>query len=236
MARTIKYFVNFYLTVCAFVLPAALTHAQQPDNEQALSVGVAWESKYVAEGRDKLGDGGIYTFDPSLAVSGFIFGAWLGSDDTVSYQELKLSAEYGHTVASFDLYAGYTRVKFLRTDEGDNEFSAGAAYNELPWLVPAIDYVYSTDAKAAFVEVSLRSDILLLEERLTLFPYVTQAIDYGFATQEHDGANNLQFGLKAKFALNKNMELHGFITRSLAQRDVELEGGGDLTWGGIGLS
>ena len=126
--------------------------------------------------------------------------------------------------------------QFLEDHEDDNEYAVGAALNNIPYVIPAVDYTYSTEADGGFLEVSLRSELPFFEERLIFEPYVMQAFDFGFATDEHDGRNNVQVGIGASLSLTDHVDLVGSLSHSWAQTDVDRENLGDLSWGAIGLA
>lgn len=209
---------------------------QYPEEVAGTSAGITWESKYVSEGRDNLEDGGLFSSETSFEINGFGFGAWYAIGDSVNYQELNLSIEYQFEMAEFETSIGYTRLEFLKDDENDNEFSAGVAYTALPWIIPTLSYIYSTEAQGAFIEVSVRSDIPVLKERITLSPYILEGFDFGYATEEYDGPNNLQLGIETAVSATDQIHITGYFTHSLAHEDMEREGLNHQTWGGIGVS
>jgi len=198
--------------------------------------GVLWESRYVTEGRDNLKEGGIFSLETAVDLCGFALGAWAAVGDSEEYQEFNFFAEYHHRLGEFEMYAGYTRLEFYPDHESDNELSAGVSYQGIPYLIPATDYVHSTEAGGSFVEVSLRSELAFLEERLTVSPYILEGFDLGYATEEFDGPNNLQVGVEVSYSLLKWCDLIGYVAHSWAHEDVEREGLGDLSWGGVGVS
>lgn len=222
------------ITISTLAL-AALT-AVAGENEIAINATAQWESKYVSEGRDNLDDGGIATLETSAAWHDLSAGIWFADAYSDEYQELNLFAEYGLTFSIIDSYIGYTRLEFLDDHENDNEFSGGLALNNMRYLTPAVDYVYSTEAAGSFMELSLTSDIELSEEGLTLSPYILQGYDFGYASDEHDGRNHIQAGIEANYPLSEKLTLVGSLNHSWGDNDVDQDGGKDLTWGSLGLS
>jgi hypothetical protein len=216
----------------------AAIHRDDVESAHALSIGLAalWESKYVTEGRNNLDDGGIFSLEAVLEWKNFFGGVWFAAGDDETYQEVNLFIEYGFDVGPLDLSVGYTHLEFLEDHENDDEFAAGMALNSIPYLIPAIDYVYSTEAEGGFIEISVRSEIPLFEERLVFEPYVMQAFDLGYATEDHDGVNNFQIGIGASFALTERLDLVGSLSHSWAQSDVDREDLGDLSWGTVGVA
>ncbi len=198
--------------------------ATQSSSPWTVNWDLGWDSKYLTQGRDNLPESGIYWMDTAVEYQGFTTYVLLGRADNQTYTEWNLGLEYAlnlseHLAANL----GYQRIQVYGDDHcQDNELFAEIAYTKAPWLVPSIAYVYSTEAKGAFVELSLHS-YWDLTDQFTLSPYITQGLDFGYSTQEHDGRNHLQWGLEANYTLNDNMSLSGHISHSLAQTDIEQE-------------
>jgi hypothetical protein len=205
-------------------------------NRPSYSVATLWESKYISEGRDNLDDGGIFVAEAMMEWKGFVGGVWTALGDSQSYQEVNAFIEYCLVVGPLDLCAGYTRLEFLEDSTDDNEFAAGVALNLIPFLVPAVDYVYSTESDGGFLELSLSSEIAFFNARFVLEPYALQAFDFGYATDDHDGPNNFQVGIGASFGLTEHIDAVGSVSHSWAQEDIDREGLGDKSWVTIGLA
>jgi len=230
------------LTAALFLSLTAIeaARAQEPaggaTNPWTLRGRVGWDSKYISEGRDNLEVGGLVTFETAVEKSGFCLGAWYGFGDSEDYDELNLYGQYGFALGPFESYVGDTRLEFPEEDASDNELSAGTAYAASPRLTPAVDYVYSTEADGAFVEVSLRSEISLSRERVTLCPYVLEGLDFGYVSGDYDGPNNFQVGVELCWRLSEHLALSGYAARSWAHVNLEREGLGDESWGGLGIA
>ncbi|VGO22200.1 hypothetical protein [Pontiella sulfatireligans] len=215
---------------------AALHQEPASANQPAVGLAALWESKYVSEGRNNLDDGGIFSFEGIVEWKGIAAGAWFAAGDEEDYQEVNVFIEYCVSAGPLDVRAGYARLEFLEDHEHDNEYAAGVALNVIPFVVPALDYVYSTEAEGGFLELTLSSEVALFGERFMLEPYVLQAFDFGYATDGHDGANNFQVGIAGSLALMDGLNLVGSLSHSWAQKDVDRECLGDLSWGAIGLA
>ena len=194
-----------------------------------LSSSVLWESKYLTEGRDNLEEGGILSVESSFEMYGVSFTAWYANGYTANYHELDFTVEYWHEVDEFELYGGYTRIEYFSEDKSDNEIILGGAYNKFYWLIPCVDFVYSTAANGSFLELSLRSEFYLLKDRLIISPYLSEGIDFGYASEEYDGLNNFQLGLETSYSLKRNVMLLASIEHSFAGEDVRLERLGNIS-------
>jgi hypothetical protein len=217
----------------------AALHRGNPKPQDQLSFGFVslWESKYVSEGRNNLDDGGLFSLEAVMEWDGLVGGVWFAVGDDEDYQEVNAFIEYGTAVGPVDLSVGYARLEFLKDYEEDNEFAAGAALNNIPYIIPSIDYVYSTEADGGFLEVTLQSEFSFFDEKFILEPYMLQAFDFGFVTDSHDGRNNFQVGIAASLSLTETFALVGSASHSWAQDDIEQEGDDDdLSWGAIGVA
>ncbi len=195
-------------------------------NSQALAVtlDLGWDSQYVSQGRNNLQDGGIYWLNTAVQQDNITAYALVGRGDSQAYTEWNIGLEYGFDVAeNLEANVGYQRIEgYSNSRCHDNELFAELAYTAEPWLVPSASYVYSTEAAGYFVEVSLHS-YWHVTDQLSLTPYITQGFDFKYRTEEHDGRNNLQFGLEASYQLSSYMSIDGHISHSIAQGDIEQE-------------
>lgn len=195
-------------------------------NSQAMAVtlDLGWDSQYVSQGRNNLQDGGIYWLNTAVQQDNITVYALVGRGDSQAYTEWNIGLEYGFDVAeNLEANVGYQRIEgYSNTRCHDNELFAELAYTAEPWLVPSMSYVYSTEAAGYFVEVSLHS-YWHVTDQLSLTPYITQGFDFKYSTEEHDGRNNLQFGLEANYQLSSYMSIDGHISYSIAQGDIEQE-------------
>ncbi|MGE6315511.1 hypothetical protein ACQKC1_06940 [Shewanella baltica] len=195
-------------------------------NSQALAVtlDLGWDSQYVSQGRNNLQDGGIYWLNTAVQQGNITAYALVGRGDSQAYTEWNIGLEYGFDVAeNLEANVGYQRIEgYSNSRCHDNELFAELAYTAEPWLVPSASYVYSTEAAGYFVEVSLHS-YWHVTDQLSLTPYITQGFDFKYRTEEHDGRNNLQFGLEASYQLSSCMSIDGHISHSIAQGDIEQE-------------
>ncbi|MFC2092336.1 hypothetical protein ACFLSV_00410 [Bacteroidota bacterium] len=202
---------------------------QNYSDTYTISLGVLLESNYLTEGRDNLDNGGILSIESSFEIYGVTLTAWYANRYSENYHELDLSVEYGQIIDMFDFYAGYSRMEYISENESDNEIISGGAYNMLHWLIPGVDFVYSTAANGSFLELSLRSEFYLLKDRLIISPYLSEGIDFGYASEEYDGLNNFQLGLETSYSLKRNVMLLASIEHSFAGEDVQLERLGNIS-------
>ncbi|MFA7173862.1 MAG: hypothetical protein WC340_10700 [Kiritimatiellia bacterium] len=210
---------------------------EAPEEEEGVvySAGAYWSSKYISEGRDNLERGGMFIADGAADFYGFTAGAWYGLADTVSYDELKMFLEYSFECGPVELLAGYTRLEFFKDDAGDNELMVGAQLNCIPWVVPGVEYVYSTEADGSFAELSLGAPIKCSKCGLVLIPYILEGFDFGFASHDYNGFNNFQVGVIADYPLTEHLCLVGSVNHSWANQDVRKDGCGDESWLSVGL-
>ena len=202
----------------------------------SVAVTALWETKYVSEGRDNFEDGGLFSVEAVAEWEQFLVGGWYGVGETETYQELNIFAEYGLSLGPLSAYVGVTRLEFIEDDEHDHELGAGVGLALVPWVTPAVDVVYSTESEGTFVELSLTGSVSLPFDLLAIEPHIVQSIDFGYASDDHDGVNNLQLGIDLSYAFMPLLSFTGGVYHSIAQKDVENDGLGDETWGALGIS
>ena len=214
---------------------SALTHGDE-DGSLQLSASSGWQSKYISEGRDNIDGNSMFTAEMVAVWKQFSIGAWYGIGDSKQYQELDLFVEYGFSVSNLDIALGYARLEFMEDGTFDNELFTSLALSNLPYVVPGLDAVYSTEADGTFVELSLRSKFGFLNERLFLEPYVLQGLDYGYASDDDDGFNNTQVGVGLSYLVADRFHVVGSLNQSWANKGVRQDDGGDETWVSVGLA
>ena len=189
---------------------------------------LGWDSRYISEGRNNLDKGGIYWATAVYQYEHISLYAISGRADSEHYIEWNLGLEYGITLSDNLAGAvGYQRIEAYGDERcSDNEFFAYLEYTALDWLTPSLSYTYSTEAGGYFVEASLHSN-WSLSDSITVTPYITQAFDFQYATEAHDGANHFQFGVEAEYQLPGELVLSGHISHIIAQEDIKLEHSGD---------
>lgn len=224
--------IKKYLTAVLLLSPfQAFSESQSEFN-----ITLLHDSIYISEGRNNLEDGGLNSIELSTAWNNVSAGLWYAEGSDTSYNELNLFVEYGFNIGNVEAYAGLTRLEFPNDDEHDNEISAGIATPVLSTSEFAIDYVYSTEAKGGFLDLTFVMEIPLGNEHVTLTPYITQSFDFGYASDDFDGENNFQFGIEGSWTLTETFSLVGLIAQSWAQKDVRLDDSGDQNWISIGIS
>lgn len=131
---------------------------------------------------------------------------------------------------------GWTHLEF-GPDSGDDDELFFELISELAaGFQLSLNTVYSLEAEGSFVEVALGYPLAFFDGRLVLEPYLREGFDFGYRTDAHDGLSNFQAGLEASYALDDRFNIVAFLAHSWAQEDVEREGLGDVSWGGIGLT
>ncbi|QYJ97510.1 hypothetical protein K0J45_18760 [Shewanella alkalitolerans] len=199
-----------------------ISHSEGPDTNVILDLG--WDSKYISEGRNNLDKGGIYWATAAVQIDDLTLFTTVGRGDSQYYIEWNMGLEYGFELGdNLSAALGYQRIEAYGDERcGDNELFATLEYTGIAWLTPSLSYTYSTEAAGYFVEASLHSE-WPVSDRLTLTPYVTQAFDFQYVTEAHNGPNHFQFGLEAQYQLADRLVLSGHLSRTLAQEDIKQE-------------
>lgn len=207
-------------------------------------VDIGWDSSYISEGRNNLDNGGIYWATASIQKNNLNLYATVGRGDSQNYTEWNFGLEYAFNLTdNLGGSIGYQRLEFYGDDRcSDNELFGLLEYTAVDWLIPSVSYTYSTESAGYFVEVSIHSN-WELTTNFNVSPYITQGFDFQYATEEHNGANNFQFGIEAEYILPNQWVLSGHVSHSIAQEDIKLEaqknnttGSLDETYAGIHLT
>lgn len=221
----------------SLALVATVSAAQRPPVAAGpdLEVTGRWHSRYVTEGRDRLGGDDLYSVAGGLEWDGWAAGGWFGVASGQDYREMELFVERGFDLGPTRVHGRYTRRQFLADDRDDDEVAGGITLTALGDVRVGGEYTYSANREGGFLALTLAAEITMFDQ-LALTPSLMQGFDYGYASDSHDGASNLRAGLDATLRLGERLRLVGSVAHSRAQADVENAGGGDLTWVTVGLS
>lgn len=209
-------------------------HAESSTPEYAAAL--LWDSKYVSEGRNNLDDGGLLSLELTATWDSVSAGLWLADGTDSGYNELNLFIEYGFSIGTADAYVGYTRLEFPDDDASDHEFSGGISWPVFESSEFAINYVHATESDGGFLDLVLSWEAQQTNEDLAISPYLSQSYDFGYASVQHDGRNNIQIGINTDWSVSENCNIMGTLAHSWAQNDVKRDGLGDETWISLGIS
>ena len=198
-----------------------------------------WDSRYLSEGRDELDGDSLITGAVGFSWE-YLFGEiWYGVSPDQNYDELQITLGLAHSFGDFEVYGGYTHLRFPFDDSTDNEIGAGVAWSGLPLdLVLAVDAAYSFDADGYFAEVSASREIALRDD-FSLGLLALLGVNQGFVSDGSDGANNFALQTSLEYSLTESISLVTQATFSWAiDRDAALPGDEQLTdffHGGVAL-
>ena len=213
-------------------------HDLSEEHSSDLFVRTMWDSKYVSEGRDNLGEGGLgsasvgwtYTSDHNGEL---IFGGWYAEGTSVDYTELNLGVAYGWSLEKLDIAVGYTWLDYAETDASDNEFAIEAGTSLFDDYDVGAVFIYSDEAGGAFFEFVVSKSF---EEGLaTWTPYLLLGINDGFVATEHEGLNNLQMGVEVSASISEHFELSGYLAYTIGLDENAGDTLDDLFWVGVSL-
>jgi len=193
----------------------------------------SWQDKYITQGRNNLPDSSLsslaYEQTFSDALSG---GFWYAFSPSQDYNELHLGLNYHFesSLGVFDL--GYERLIFDQQSY-DNELAFSWHYDAI--VVPAMDVVYSTEARGSFVMLSLGSEFQFDRFPLSLSPYIAEGFDFGYVSSLRYGSNHLQLGLEASYYMTPFWQLHGAVEHGIVHSNLRAQGERDETWITLGV-
>lgn len=195
-----------------------------PQSQTQYLIDLGWDDSYISEGRNNLAKGGMTSSSVAIQHKNLDVYARFGRADNQHYHEWNLGFQYTLAITdNLKTTLGYQRLEIYDDKHSnDNELFGSLSYAGIEWLTPSVNYTYSTEASGYFVEASLHSSWELIDS-LILTPYITQAFDFQYATEKHDGRNHFQLGIEAEYMLTQNLILSGHISHTLAQKDIKLE-------------
>tara|TARA_R110002096_G_scaffold173997_1_gene349547 strand:- start:1384 stop:2151 length:768 start_codon:yes stop_codon:yes gene_type:complete len=222
-----------------------LPHHQLSSEEDPLfrlSGTGAWDSRYVAEGRDSLAGDSLFSYTLEASYENLTLGFWHAESPDVDFTELNLWLEYGIELADFELYATYQHLWFVTDDADDNEVGFGFSYQGLPFgVVPAVDWYYSFAAEGGFTLLSLSHEFEV-GDRLTIVPQSFVGFNGGYVPDGHHGADHAGLLLEAILPLANHWEMSAYLSYNWAihsepfryEEDADLAdffyGGAAITW------
>ena len=215
-------------------------HQTEVEKERPIHVHTLWESRYVSEGRDNLDGDSLLSASSDLSFGPVTFAPWFAYAPESDYTELNLSLIVGTDVGEdFEVYAGYTHLRFPKLDTFDNEVGVGGAFTGFEFVDIGADLYYSFDAEGSFLEINATKE-LSLTDKFTISPVAIMGFNAGYIPDGHDGANNLILGLEPSFAISDRIELTGFAGYNIAidsdpSRHAEDESLTDFFWGAVGI-
>jgi len=178
---------------------------------------LAWDSRYVSEGRDNLDGAGLWSGAVETIWNNWLFGVWHAEASDLAYTELNLFLEHGIALGEFlEIYAGYTHLRFPDDNAIDNELGAGVLYTGLPWgLEAGVDWYHSFQADGSFVEASLFGGYEMASG-LVLSPGAVLGFNGGYIADGHDGANHLALVLALDYPLTQSLEIGCHLSYNFA--------------------
>jgi len=193
--------------------------------EAEASATFGWDSIYLAEGRDDLGDGGLVYSEFAGSAGPVSIGTWYADGTDTDYNEWNLFGEIGFELADgLEAYIGYTYLAFFDSGEksDDNEVGAGLSYAITDYLEATADYVYSFEASGSFVELAVGAPYELADG-FSVAPYALLGLDFGYRTDEYNGWNHFQLGIDAEYVIGERFAIGGFAAYAFALEDIQKE-------------
>ncbi|MBU0679649.1 MAG: hypothetical protein KJ626_16225 [Verrucomicrobia bacterium] len=195
-----------------------------------------WDSKYVSEGRRNLDEGGLAWIEAGVVAGEVAFAAWYGRGDSETYDEVNLSAAWVKEWNNFETALSYTRLEFPEDHAHDNEVALSLSCEGPAGVIASMTAVYSTQAEGTFVEAGMEREFESNDMGLILIPFVAEGVDFGYASTEYDGFNNLQAGAELVWQVGEDVSLSAYMLHSWAHGDVKRDDGGNISAGGAAVS
>jgi len=232
----------FSTSACLTLASALLLPTAEAATSMQSEISLSWASRYVSQGIANAHRSPFVSAEASTTIQDFTFRLWWGEALSNSYNEVNLFAGYGMKLGTVDLLFGVTRLEYPSdAEKGTWEASIGAEMPVAAGVVLFADAYYDfAETHGGFLEVGAKRQWVIggTDERLSVEPYVLCGFDYGYVTGDtrRFTENQLQFGVKAAWAVTESIEVFARIDRSQRLTNLVREGEKSFTWGGFGTS
>jgi hypothetical protein len=94
----------------------------------------------------------------------------------------------------------------------------------IPYVIPSAGFLWDfADGSGGFLELRLDGDIPLYRDIVSLSPYASLGLNFGYNTHEYYGWNNFLYGANLNVAVTRNIIIYGGVGQNVvmqAARDV----------------
>lgn len=208
-----------------------------------LHAHLAWESRYVTEGRDNLAGNSITSLSTELNLGELNIIPWLAHSSGADYSELNINVVYGKKLTdSLTIYVGYDRIysRLSGVNIDDNEVGLGLSYQWLEYIKMSALTYYSFAAEGSFMEASV-SYQRVLKKKLDFIVQGKLGANAGYISDGHDGLNYAHLLASVDYHALTRMDIYAYAGYNQAiNRDAVQYAGdellGDFIWGGVGFT
>jgi hypothetical protein len=107
----------------------------------------------------------------------------------------------------------------------------------IPYVTPRIFFVCDlNNTPGSFLEVRLDGDIPLYRDIFRVQPYALLGLNLGYNTTAYYGWNNFQFGLRARWRINRFLSIFGGVNYSVAMTALQEIDQGNEVWASAGVN
>jgi hypothetical protein len=187
-----------------------------PLEEVSIDLAFAWDSAYMAEGRDSLDGKGLVGTTLDAGYGGFNLGSWFASSPGTEYTEWNIYADYTVEHEGWHASVGCNHLEFLTDDADDNEVGAALGYTEFPAGLGAhLDWYHSFEAEGSFFEAAVDGEYDV-GNHVKLVPAASMGFNAGYVVEGHRGANNIAVSLAGSIPLKDGVELGAYVAHTWA--------------------
>ncbi len=194
------------------VQTADITQTAVEEDRPAYTLTAGWTSKYVTEGIDCVPGSSIWEVAPSVACKNWTLSAWYASGVSQSYEELDLVLSYTFKNGDWTFTPWYEHQIYFTPDYNVANPAFTVAYALNDWLTVGADAQWKIEHKVmeGYYDLFVQATWTPLEN-LTINPLVRLGYNSGYNTTADDGANCIDYSLKATYALTDNISVSALI-------------------------
>lgn len=176
------------------------------ENELSYSLTAGWTSKYITEGIDCLPDSSIWEISPTIAWKDFTFSAWYASGVSESYEEVDLVLSYTIKVDKWTFTPWYEHQIYFTPDYNVANPAVTVSYSLNDWLTIGLDTQWKIEHQdmEGYYDIFLQSTWEPIEQ-VSITPLIRFGYNSGYNVTVDDGANCIDYSVKATWTLNENL-------------------------------
>lgn len=182
--------------------PADFELKQDEESLFSAALSAGWDSKYISEGVDAFGEGGIWTFAAEIGIGNFTFAPWYGISDKINAAELKLVGSYDIEIYDFTLTPSWEHA-FAYPGADDSDTPAIGLTYEIPdtGIVIGADIQWDADGSTwrgyydCFIEKTWE-----INDNFNVAASILYAFNDGYLGEEvGHGSNTIDYSVAAAY-------------------------------------
>lgn len=181
------------------------------------SLTAGWTSKYVTEGIDCLPGSSIWEVAPSVAYKNWTLSGWYASGVSENYEELDMVLSHAFELGDWTITPWYEHQFYFSTDDNVANPAVTVAYALNDWLTLGSDLQWKVEHQRmeGYYDVFAQAEWNPFENA-TIAALVRYGYNSGYNVSVDDGANCIDYSLKATYQWTENLSFSALVSFSQA--------------------